>query len=55
MAQELKRLMKHGYVERATDFSEDCFVGPSVTTEKEDDSVKVALDSRKLKEMTVKR
>ena len=55
VAQELKRLIKHGYVERATEITEDCFVSPAVITVKKDKSVKIALDSRKLNEITVKR
>ena len=41
--------------ERATENTEDCFVSPAVTTVKKDKSVKIALDSRKLNEDTVKR
>ena len=45
VAQELKRLIKHGYVERATDITEDCFVSPAVIEVKKDKTVKIALDS----------
>ena len=55
MAQELKRLIKHGYVERATEITKDCFVRPALITVKKNKSVKIALDSRKLTENTVKR
>ena len=55
MAQELKCLIKHGYVERATEITEDCFVSPAVITVKKDMSVKNAFESRKLNEITVKR
>ena len=55
MAQEQKRLIKHGYVERATEITEDCFVSPAVITVKKDKSVKTAFDSGKLNEITVKR
>ena len=55
MAQELKRLTKHGYVERATENTDDCFVGPAVITMKKDKSVMIALDSGKFNEFTVKR
>ena len=34
VAQELKRLIKHGYVEKATEITKDCFVSPSVITVK---------------------
>ena len=36
VAQELKRLIKHGYVERATEITEDCFVCRAVITLKKD-------------------
>ena len=55
MAQELKRLIKHSYVERAPEITDDYFVSPAVITVKKDKSVKIALDSRKLNEITVKR
>ena len=55
MAQELKRFKKHGYVERATEGSEDCFVSPAVITVNKDTSVKIALAFRKLNEITVER
>ena len=44
--QELKRLIKHGYVEKATEITENCFVSPAVITVKKDKSIKIALDSR---------
>ena len=53
--QELKRLIKHGYVEKATEITENCFVSPAVITVKKDKLIKIALDSRKLNEITVKR
>ena len=55
MAQELKRLIKHSYVEQATEITKNCFVSPAVITVKKDKSIKIALDSRKLNEITVKR
>ena len=55
VAQELKRLMKHGFVEKATEITENCFVSPAVITVKKDKSIKIALNSRKLNEITVKR
>ena len=42
-------------MERATEFIEDCFASPAVIMAKEDKSVKIALDSRKLNDVTVKR
>ena len=55
VALELKRLIKHGYLERATEITEDCFVSPAVITVKKDKSIKIALDSRKLNKVTNKR
>ena len=55
VAEEIKRLIKNGYLERATEITEDCFVSPAVITVKEDKSIKPALDSRKLKEATIKK
>ena len=55
MELELKRLIKHGYLEGAADITEDCFVSPIVITLKKDKSIKIALDSRKLSEVTKKR
>ena len=55
VAEELKRLIKNGYLERATEINEDCFVSPAVITVKKDKSIKIALDSRKLNEATIKR
>ena len=55
VTQELKRLINYGYVERATEITEDCFVSPAMITVKKDKLVKIALDSRKLDEITVKR
>ena len=55
VALELKRLFKHGYLERATEITGDCFVSPAVITVKKDQSIKIALDSRKLNEVTIKR
>ena len=55
VAEELKRLIKNGYLERATEINEDCFVSPAVITVKKDKSIKITLDSRKLNEATIKR
>ena len=55
VALELKRLIKHGYLERATEITQDCFVSLAVITVKKDKTVKIALDSRKLNEVTIKR
>ena len=53
VALELKRIIKHGYLERATEITEDCFVSLAVITVKKDKSKKIALDSRKLNEVTI--
>ena len=54
VAEGIKRLIKNGYLGRATETTENCFVSVAViTVEKE--SMKSALDSRKLNEATVKR
>ena len=55
VALELKRLIKHGYLGRATEITEDCFVSPAVNTVKKEKSIKNALDSRKLNEVALKR
>ena len=55
VAEEIKRLIKNGYLERATEITEDCFVSPAVITVKKDKSIKIALDSRKLNEATNKK
>ena len=55
VAEELKRLIKNGYLETATETNEGCFVSPTVITVKKSKSIKIALDSRKLNEATIKR
>ena len=55
MTKELKRLIANGYMERATEITEDCFVSPAVKTVRKDKSIKTALGSRKLNELTIKR
>ena len=52
VAKQLKRLIENGYLERATEITEDCFVSPAVLTVRKHKSIKVALDSRKLSEVT---
>ena len=47
--------MKNGYLERATEITEDCFVFPAAITVEKDKSIKIALDSSKLNEATIKR
>ena len=55
LADELKRLIKNGSLERATEITEDCCVSPAVPTVKKDKSVKIALDSQKLNKTTIKK
>ena len=52
---EIDKLTKRGHIEKANNIDENCFVRPAVITLKKDKSVKIALDSRKLHELTVKR
>ena len=52
---EIEKLIKQGHIEKANNIDENCFVSPAVITVKKDKSVKIALDSRKLNEITVKR
>ena len=54
VADELKRLIKNGYLEKATEIIEYCFVSPAVITVKEDKSIKIALDSKNINEATIK-
>ena len=55
VGKEIEKLKKNGHIEKATNINENCFVSPAVITVKKDKSVKIALDSRKLNEITVKR
>ena len=52
---EINKLLKQGHIEKANNIDENCFVSPAVITVKKDKSVKIALDSRKLNEITIKR
>ena len=51
---EIEKLKK-GHIEKAKDIDENCFVSPAVISIKKDKSVKIALDSRKLNAIIVKR
>ena len=51
---ELNKVMKQGHIKKANNIDENCFVSPAVITVKKDKSVKIALDSRKLKKITKK-
>ena len=47
--------MKQGHIKTANNIDENCFVSPVVITVKKDESAKIALDSRKVNEITIKR
>ena len=47
--------MKQGHIDKSNNIDENCFVSPAVITVKKVKSVKIALDSRKLNEITIKR
>ena len=53
VGRELEKLIKSGHLEKINDVDEDCFVSPGLKTVKSDNSVKVALDSRKLNESCI--
>ena len=52
---ENNKLLKQGHIEKANNIDKNCCVSPAVITVKKDKSVKIALDSRKLNEITIKR
>ena len=52
---DINKLTKQGHMEKANNIDENCFVSPTVITVKKDKSLKIALDSRKLNEITIKR
>ena len=51
---ELEKLIKTGHLEKVKHVDEDCFVSRVVITVKNDKSVKIALDSRKLNDSCIK-
>ena len=55
VGRELENLIKAGHPEKVNNVDEDCFVSPVVITVKNDKSVKIALDSRKLHDSCNKR
>ena len=55
VGKEIEKLIKQGHIEKANNIDENCFVGPIVITVKKDKSIKIALGSRKLNEISVKR
>ena len=52
---EINRLIQSGHLQKAKEIDETCFVSPAVITVKRDKSIKIALDSRKLNDITVKK
>ena len=54
VGKELEKLIKTGHLEKVKHVDEDCFVSPVVITVKNDKSVKIALDSRKLNDSCIK-
>ena len=55
VGKEINKLIKQGHIEKTNNIDENCFVSPAVVTVKKDKLVKIALDSRKLNEITIKR
>ena len=55
VGKEINKLKESGHLEKATGIDENCFVSPAVITVKKDKSVKIALDSRKLNDISIKR
>ena len=53
VGRELEKLIKAGHLEKINNLDEDCFVSPVVITVKNDKSVKIALDSRKLNDSCI--
>ena len=49
------RSIKSGHLERLGTIEEDCFVSPVVITVKKDETVKIALDGRKLNQRCVEK
>ena len=54
VGRELEKLIKTGLLEKVKHVDEDCLVSPVVITVKNDKSVKIALDSRKLNDSCIK-
>ena len=54
VGKELEKLIKTEHLEKVKHVDEDCFVSPVVITIKNDKSVKIALDSRKLNDSCIK-
>ena len=54
VGKELERLIKTRHLKKVKHADEDCFVSPVVITVKNNKSVKIALDSRKLNDSCIK-
>ena len=54
VGKEIEKLTKSGHLEKVKHVDEDCFISPVVITVKNDKSVKIALDSRKLRYSCIK-
>ena len=54
VGKELEKLIKTGHLEKVKLVDEDCFVSPVVIAVKNDKSIKIALDSRKLNDSCIK-
>ena len=54
VGKELEKLIKSGHLERVKQVDEDCYVSSVVITIKNDKSVTIALDSRKLNDSCIK-
>ena len=55
VGRKLEKLIKAGHLEKINNVDEDCFVSPVVITVKNDKSVKIALESRKLNDSCIER
>ena len=54
VGKKIKKVTKSEHLEKVKQVNEDCFVSPIVITVKNDISVKIALDSRKLNDSCIK-
>ena len=54
VGKEMNKLMKQGHIKKANNIDENGFVSPAVNTVKKGKSVKFALNSRKLNEITIR-
>ena len=55
VGKEIEKIIRQGHIEQANNIDENCFVSQAVISVKKDKPIKIALDSRKLNEITVKR